>query len=96
MKGAEESARFTTRGQIVIPAPLRRAFHIEDGTRVVVQATAEGILLKPVTKHSVARLRGILRRRDGEPTLAEEWAEHKKAERALEESKHEPKRGRSR
>jgi AbrB family looped-hinge helix DNA binding protein len=38
---------FTTKGQVVIPAWLRKQFQIEDGTKAVVQATPEVILLKP-------------------------------------------------
>jgi AbrB family looped-hinge helix DNA binding protein len=78
---------FTTKGQVVIPSWLRREFHIEDGTRVVVTATPEGILLKPVTSETVRRARGILKRKPGQKPLAQEWAEHKKEERELEETK---------
>ena len=80
------SVWFTTKGQVVIPAWLRREFQIEDGTKAVVQATPEGILLKPVTKHAIARLHGILKRKPGDKPFAEEWAEHKRAEKALEEA----------
>ena len=80
-----ESVRFTTKGQVVIPLRLRRQFHIEDGTRAVVTATAEGILLKPMTAALIKRGRGILKRRPGERPLTEEWAEHRKQERELEE-----------
>ena len=83
-----DSVRFTTKGQIVVPAKLRRQFHIQEGTRAIVEATPEGILLKPVTKHAIARLRGILKRKPGDKPLAEEWAEHQAAERALEEAKY--------
>lgn len=79
-----DTVLFTTKGQVVIPARLRRQYHIENGTRAIVEATPDGILLKPVTKHAVARLRGILKRKPGEKPLAEEWAEHKRKERALE------------
>lgn len=82
-----DSVWFTTKGQVVIPAKLRRQFHIQDGTRAIVEATSEGILLKPVTKHAVARLRGILKRKPGDKPFAEEWAEHQAAEKALEEAK---------
>jgi AbrB family looped-hinge helix DNA binding protein len=44
-----ETVWFTTKGQVVIPRRLRRLYHIEDGTRAIVTATDEGILLKPVT-----------------------------------------------
>ena len=76
---------FTTKGQVVIPAWLRRQFHIEDGTKAVVQATPEGILLKPVTAALIKHGRGILKRKSSDKSLAEEWAEHKKEERELEE-----------
>jgi AbrB family looped-hinge helix DNA binding protein len=80
-----DAVRFTTKGQVVIPAWLRRQFHIEDGTKAVVQATPEGILLKPMTAALIKRGRGILKRKLGEKPLSEEWAEHQKQERELEE-----------
>jgi AbrB family looped-hinge helix DNA binding protein len=79
---------FTTKGQVVIPLRLRKEFHIEDGTRAVVEATPDGILLKPVTAATIRRVRGILKRKSGQKSLAEDWAEHKKTERGLEEAKH--------
>ena len=79
---------FTTKGQVVIPAWLRREFHIEEGTKAVVQATPDGILIKPVTKHAIKRLRGILKRKPGDKPFAQEWAEHKAEEIALEEAKY--------
>ena len=89
VKSKPDSVWFTTKGQVVIPAWLRREFHIENGTRAVVQSTPEGILLKPVTKHAIARLRGILKRKPGGKPFVEEWAEHKAEEKALEEVKYE-------
>jgi AbrB family looped-hinge helix DNA binding protein len=90
-----ETVRFTTKGQVVIPLRLRKQFEIEDGTKAVVQATPEGILLKPVTAALIRRGRGILKRAPGPGSsgpgspgfrsLTEDWAEHKKQERALEE-----------
>ena len=79
---------FTTKGQVVIPAWLRREFHIQKGTKAVVQATPEGILLKPVTSVTIRRLKGILKRKPGNKPFAEEWAEHKREEKELEEAKH--------
>jgi len=83
-----DSVRFTTKGQVVIPLRLRKQFHIAEGTRALVEATAEGILLKPVTAASIRRLRGLLKRAPGAKPFAEEMAEHKRAERAMEESKY--------
>ena len=76
---------FTTKGQVVIPRRVRKEFQIEDGTRAVVTATPEGILLKPVTKWSIDRGFGLLKRKPGGKSFAEEWAEHKRAERELED-----------
>ena len=79
---------FTTKGQIVIPAWLRKRFQIEDGIKAMVEATPNGILLKPVTAVTIRRLRGILRRKPDDKPFAEEWAEHKREEMKLEEAKH--------
>jgi AbrB family looped-hinge helix DNA binding protein len=80
-----ETVWFTTKGQVVIPLRLRKQFEIEDGTKAVVQATPEGILLKPMTAAMIKRGRGILKRTPGRKPLTEDWAEHKRRERALEE-----------
>ena len=80
-----ETVWFTTKGQVVIPLRLRKQFDIEDGTKAVVQATAEGILLKPVTAALIRRGRGILKRTQGGKPLTEDWAQHKKEERVLED-----------
>lgn len=88
MKSSEagpNSVRFTTKGQVVIPASIRRHFQIEEGTRAVVEATAEGILLKPVTAVLIRRGRGIIKRKPGTDSFAKEWAVHKKQERKLED-----------
>ena len=83
-----DSVKFTTKGQVVIPLRLRKLFQIEDGTRAIVEATPDGILLKPVTAASIRRLRGILKRPPGEKPFAEAMAEHKRAEQALEDAKY--------
>ena len=83
-----DSVWLTTKGQAVIPMWLRKQFHIEDGTKAMVQATPEGILLKPVTSVTIQRLRGILKRKPGDKPFAQEWAEHKAEEKALEEAKY--------
>ena len=76
---------FTTKGQVIIPAWLCKQYHIEDGTKAVVEATAEGILLKPVTAEHIRRGRGILKRVAGAKPFAEEWTEHRKQEKDIED-----------
>jgi AbrB family looped-hinge helix DNA binding protein len=87
MSSETESVWFTTKGQVVIPLRFRKQYNIEEGTKAVVEATPEGILLKPVTRHSINRLRGILKRKGGVKSLAQEWSEHKDEERELEDKK---------
>jgi AbrB family looped-hinge helix DNA binding protein len=83
-----DSVWFTTKGQVVIPAWLRKQFHIEDGTKAIVQATPEGILLQPVTAAMIEHGFGLLKRKPGDKPFAEEWAEHKREEKELEEAKY--------
>lgn len=76
---------FTTKGQIVIPSALRRKFEISEGTRATVTATEGGILLRPITPATIRQVRGILAEKPGQKPLAEEWAEHKREEKSLED-----------
>ena len=80
-----ESVYFSVKGQVVIPRRLRKQFHIENGTKAIVEATTDGILLKPVTRWAIERGYGLLKRKPGGKPLAEEWAEHKREERELED-----------
>ena len=80
-----DSVRFTTKGQVVIPSWLRKQFNIENGTKAVVQATPEGILLKPVTRWAIERGFGLLKCKPGPKSFHEEWMERKRTERELED-----------
>ena len=57
----------------------------KDGTKAIVQATPEGILLKPVTAALIKRGRGILKRKPRDAPLCAEWAGHTKREKELED-----------
>jgi AbrB family looped-hinge helix DNA binding protein len=83
-----ETVSFTVKGQVVIPRRIRREFEIENGTKAIVQTTAEGILLKPITGAAIKRARGILKRKPGDKPFRQWWAEYKKGEKALEEAKY--------
>ncbi|MBE0408818.1 MAG: AbrB/MazE/SpoVT family DNA-binding domain-containing protein [Anaerolineales bacterium] len=64
--------RATVKGQIVIPAELRRKYKIKAGTKINVIDTGEAILLKPVTEESLKRLQGRLKGKGVLKTLLEE------------------------
>ena len=44
-----ESIRIGKGGTLVLPASLRRPFHLEEGTEVIAEATTEGILIRSAT-----------------------------------------------
>jgi bifunctional DNA-binding transcriptional regulator/antitoxin component of YhaV-PrlF toxin-antitoxin module len=74
-----DTVYFSIKGQVVIPRWLRKEFEIEAGTRAYVQATPQGILLKPVTRAYIRSLRGSLKGRGVMNALLED----RKREREL-------------
>ena len=62
----------TTKGQIVIPVELRRKYGITEGTKIVVVDNGNEIVLRPVTRERVAKLRGILKGSGALDVLIEE------------------------
>jgi AbrB family looped-hinge helix DNA binding protein len=85
---AARAVKFTTKGQVVIPLGLRKYFHIEKGTRAIVAATSEGILLKPVTQWAIRQGYGLLKRKGSGRTFVDDRASHKREELAIEEGKY--------
>jgi AbrB family looped-hinge helix DNA binding protein len=70
----------TVKGQIVIPAELRRKYRIKAGTKINVIDTGEAILLKPVTEESLKRLQGKLKGKGVLKSLLEERRKDAKSE----------------
>ncbi len=58
----ELEGKVTSKGQLVIPAELRRRYHIKAGTRVRFEDSDGGILVRPITDAYIASLRGIAAR----------------------------------
>jgi AbrB family looped-hinge helix DNA binding protein len=75
-----ETSVVTTKGQLVIPARLRRRFGIKKGTRVTFVEDAGRIIVQPVTREFIQGLRGSLK---GEPSALTALFEERKRERAL-------------
>ena len=64
----------STKGQVVLPKAIRRARRWEAGTRLAVENTPEGVLLKPEPAFAETRSEEVFGRlaRDGAPrSLAE-------------------------
>ncbi len=75
----DESATFTSKGQLVIPAELRRKHGIKAGTKVKFLEDQFGrIVLQPMTEEYVDRLRGCLA--DG-PDLLRIWKKEHRNEK---------------
>jgi AbrB family looped-hinge helix DNA binding protein len=69
-------ATFTSKGQLVIPAALRRKHKIEAGTKVKFLEDQFGrIVLQPITEEYIDRVMGLLA--DGPDLLASWEKEHR-------------------
>ncbi|MCJ7433339.1 MAG: AbrB/MazE/SpoVT family DNA-binding domain-containing protein [Anaerolineales bacterium] len=62
----------TIKGQIVIPATLRRKYGIKNGTKIIVTDIGDAIVLKPVTEQYLRNLQGSLKGKGGLKVLVEE------------------------
>jgi AbrB family looped-hinge helix DNA binding protein len=58
-----EVGTVTTKGQIVIPAKLRRKYAIREGTRVAFVEEENRLVLQPITSNFIRSLRGSLKGR---------------------------------
>ena len=74
----------TSKGQIVIPAEVRRKFAIKKGTRIAIQVdeASRTIVLKPITEEFIQSLRGV----DRNAGMLEALMKERKLDRQREES----------
>jgi len=70
-------AKVSTKGQIVIPAELRRRYGIRPGDEVRVDEGPGGIVVAPLLKDPVKQGRGLLPKR---PSLGEALLEERRRE----------------
>lgn len=68
----------TDKGEIIIPAPLRRKYGIKNGTKIIVTDTGNSIVLKPVTEQYLKKLQGSLKGKGGLKVLVEERRKDRK------------------
>ncbi len=71
----------TVKGQIVIPASLRRKYGIKNGTKIIVTDVGDAIVLKPVTEQYLKNMQGSLKGRGGLKVLVEERRKDKEKEK---------------
>ena len=70
----------TVKGQIVIPAALRRKYGIKTGTKIIITDVEDAIILKPVTTEYLKKLQGSLKGKGALKTLLKERQEDGKRE----------------
>ncbi|HEV2234300.1 MAG TPA: AbrB/MazE/SpoVT family DNA-binding domain-containing protein [Terriglobia bacterium] len=75
-----ETSVVTTKGQLVIPARLRRRFGIRQGTLVSFLEDHGRIIVQPITREFIKSLRGSLK---GKPSALDYLLQERKRERAL-------------
>lgn len=75
-----ETGIVTSKGQLVIPARLRRRFGIKKGTPIAFLEDDGRIIVQPVTREFICGLRGSLK---GEPSALAILLEERKRERSL-------------
>jgi AbrB family looped-hinge helix DNA binding protein len=75
-----ETSVVTTKGQLVIPARLRRRFGIKKGTTISFLEQDGRIVVQPVTRQFIRGLRGSLK---GKPSGLDVLLQARKQERTL-------------
>jgi AbrB family looped-hinge helix DNA binding protein len=75
-----EVSTVTTKGQLVIPAKLRRKYAIREGTKVAFLEEENRLVLQPLTPEFIRSLRGSLK---GEPSALKILLEERKRDREL-------------
>jgi AbrB family looped-hinge helix DNA binding protein len=75
-----EVSTVTTKGQLVIPAKLRRKYAIHKGTQVAFVEEKNRLVLQPLTPEFIRSLRGSLK---GEPSALKVLHAERRLERQL-------------
>lgn len=75
-----EKAAVNAKGQVVIPAKLRRLLGIRKGTVVSFQEDNGRLILQPITREFIRSLRGSLK---GKPSVLNLLMQERKRERIL-------------
>ena len=79
-----ETAYVTSKGQLVVPAKLRRRYGIKQGTKVCFVERDNEILFQPVTKEYIRSVCGMLK---SETSVTQELLKERARDREREEAK---------
>jgi len=81
-----ETARVTSKGQLVVPAAIRRRYHIKPGTRIVFIEENGRLIMQPVTRAYIESFHGIFKLKPGEKSAVQELLEDRAADRKREDA----------
>jgi len=79
-----QKVKISAKGQISIPAELRRRYDLNMGDQLLVRETEEGMVLTPISEHPILQLRGSLKTKQGKK-LTEELMDERKSDRKINE-----------
>jgi AbrB family looped-hinge helix DNA binding protein len=74
----------SSRGQVVIPKPIREQYHLKTHSRLACLDTGRGVVLVPLAHDPVKATRGMLK---GGPSLTQALLEERRRDREIEERK---------
>ena len=75
-----ETEKVLGKGQIVIPAALRRKYGIKKGTKIIIPDGGDSIILKPLTEPDLRTLQGSLKGKGALQALVDGRREDKERE----------------
>ena len=84
-----EKAYITTKGQLVVPAKIRRRYGIKPGTKVYFIERNGEIVFQPVTKDYIRSVCGMLQ---SDSSVTKELLRERAEDKRLEDNKSEKKR----
>jgi len=79
------TAYVTSKGQLAVPAKLRRKYNIKRGTRINFLEDGGRIVMQPVTREYIREFRGIYKLKPGEKPATQELLEDRAEEKRHEE-----------
>ena len=79
------TAYVTSKGQLAVPAKLRRKYNIKRGTRINFLEEGDHIIFQPVTREYIDSFCGIFKLKPGEKSVVQELLEERRAERERED-----------
>jgi AbrB family looped-hinge helix DNA binding protein len=86
-----EESTMTSKGQIVVPARLRRRYGLKPGVKVYFIERNDEILFQPLTKEAIRKVHGMLA---SETSVTGELLKERARDKEHEEAKHAKRRTR--